>query len=194
VSYHLRKRALQNDMTQYTCCAGHMARPPAALTFPHARFSRFHARARFAHTRNPASRPFPFSAAPPLQPCSGRFGEHSCPELCLGVEVACCFANSVVSTRYLIQDTMIVQNTECDNCLVGFLVAMEQLACSARPARACAACVRGVRCVCFRSPSADNAPSLSRARAAPPSLARAQSSAARATSPARPPSRRLASC
>jgi hypothetical protein len=86
VSFHLRKRALQNNMAAYTCCAGHM-------------------------------------------PCSGRMHERDCPELCLGLEVACCFANSVVSTRYLIQDTMIVQNSACDNCLVGFLVAMEQLAC-----------------------------------------------------------------
>jgi len=62
-------------------------------------------------------------------PCSGRCGEAKCPQLCLGLEVGLCFANSVVSTRYLIQDTMVVQNTECDNCLVGFLVAMEQLAC-----------------------------------------------------------------
>jgi hypothetical protein len=35
----------------------------------------------------------------------------------------------VVTTRYLIQDEMIVQNTDCDNFLVGFLVCMEQLAC-----------------------------------------------------------------
>lgn len=62
-------------------------------------------------------------------PCSGRMQEGNCPELCLGLEVGCCFANSVVSTRYLIQDQMIVANTDCDNCLVGFLVAMEQLAC-----------------------------------------------------------------
>ena len=62
-------------------------------------------------------------------PCSGKFKESECPELCLGLEVTCCFANSVVSTRYLIQDTMIVQNTECDNCLIGFMVALEQLAC-----------------------------------------------------------------
>jgi hypothetical protein len=55
-------------------------------------------------------------------PCSGKFKESECPELCLGLEVTCCFANSVVSTRYLIQDTMIVQNTECDNCLIGFMV------------------------------------------------------------------------
>ena len=62
-------------------------------------------------------------------PCSGSCHEQDCPEFCLASEVTCCFANSVVSTRYLIQDTMIVQNTECDNCLIGFLVAMEQLAC-----------------------------------------------------------------
>lgn len=62
-------------------------------------------------------------------PCSGCFHEQSCPELCLGLEVTCCFANSVVSTRYLLQDSMIIQNTECDNCLIGFLVCMEQLAC-----------------------------------------------------------------
>ena len=85
-SYHLRKRALQNDLSQYLCCQGHM-------------------------------------------PCSGCFQEQKCPELCLALETTLCFANSVVSTRYLLQDSMIIQNTECDNCLVGFLVCMEQLAC-----------------------------------------------------------------
>jgi len=58
-----------------------------------------------------------------------RAAPRQCPELCLAAEVSLCFANSVVSTRYLIQDSMVVQNTQCDNCLVGFLVAMEELAC-----------------------------------------------------------------
>ena len=62
-------------------------------------------------------------------PCSGSCGESKCPELCLAGEVTCCFANSVVSTRYLIQDQMVIQNTQCDDCLVGFLIFTEQLAC-----------------------------------------------------------------
>ena len=62
-------------------------------------------------------------------PCAGSFGEDKCPELCLATEVTCCFANSVVSTRYLLQDSMVIQNTSCDNALVGFLLFTEELAC-----------------------------------------------------------------
>ena len=36
-------------------------------------------------------------------PCSGSFGERNCPEFCLATEVCCCFPNSVVTTRYLLQ-------------------------------------------------------------------------------------------
>lgn len=36
-------------------------------------------------------------------PCSGRMGESSSPECCLCLEVWCCFAQSVASTRFMIQ-------------------------------------------------------------------------------------------
>ncbi|GMH17266.1 hypothetical protein Nepgr_019107 [Nepenthes gracilis] len=85
-SYLLRKRALYNDLTRYTCCAGYM-------------------------------------------PCSGRCGESNCPELCLCTEVFCCFANSVASTRFLLQDEFNLQTTQCDNCIIGFMFCLQQLAC-----------------------------------------------------------------
>lgn len=62
-------------------------------------------------------------------PCSGRFGEQSCPELCLCMEVSLCFAQSVASTRYLIQDEMQLQNTQCDNCIIGTMICAQYLAC-----------------------------------------------------------------
>jgi len=62
-------------------------------------------------------------------PCSGKCGESNCPEVCLATEVSCCFPNSVVSTRYLLQDQMIIANTPCDDVLVGCLICTEQLAC-----------------------------------------------------------------
>lgn len=85
-SYLLRKRALYNDMSRYTCCAGYM-------------------------------------------PCSGRCGETECPELCLCTEVFCCFGNSVASTRFLLQDEFNIQTTQCDNCIIGFMVCLGQFAC-----------------------------------------------------------------
>ncbi|XP_076950534.1 uncharacterized protein LOC143623529 [Bidens hawaiensis] len=86
VSYLLRKRALYNDMSRYTCCAGYM-------------------------------------------PCSGRCGESKCPELCLCTEVFLCFGNSVASTRFLLQDEFNIQTTQCDNCIIGFMFCLQQLAC-----------------------------------------------------------------
>ncbi|XP_070011695.1 uncharacterized protein [Nicotiana sylvestris] len=74
-SYILRKRALYNDMSRYTCCGGYM-------------------------------------------PCSGRCGESHCPELCLCTEVFLCFANSVASTRFMLQDEFNLQTTKCDNCII----------------------------------------------------------------------------
>ena len=74
-------------------------------------------------------------------PCSGRCGESNCPEVCLATETTCCFANSVVSTRYMLQDSMIIQNTQCDDVLVGILIALEQLACIFR----CAGDITGNR-------------------------------------------------
>lgn len=62
-------------------------------------------------------------------PCSGRFGERQCPDACLALEVSLCFANSVVTTRWLIQDEMYVMNTGCDNCLMAWLIFIEDVAC-----------------------------------------------------------------
>ncbi|XP_030540930.1 nematocyst expressed protein 4-like [Rhodamnia argentea] len=85
-SFMLRKRALYNDMSRYTCCAGFM-------------------------------------------PCSGRCGESRCPEFCLCTEVFCFFANSVASTRFLLQDEFNIQTTQCDNCIIAFMFCLNQLAC-----------------------------------------------------------------
>ncbi|CAJ2676543.1 uncharacterized protein LOC123914098 isoform X2 [Trifolium pratense] len=86
VSYLLRKRALYDDMSRYTCCAGYM-------------------------------------------PCSGRCGESKCPEFCLCTEVFLCFGNSVASTRFLLQDEFNIQTTQCDNCIIGFMLCLNQVAC-----------------------------------------------------------------
>ncbi|KAG2302893.1 hypothetical protein Bca52824_031544 [Brassica carinata] len=86
VSYLLRRRALYNDMSRYTCCAGYM-------------------------------------------PCSGRCGESKCPQLCLATEVFLCFGNSVASTRFLLQDEFNIQTTQCDNCIIGFMFCLSQVAC-----------------------------------------------------------------
>ncbi|GMH29755.1 hypothetical protein Nepgr_031598 [Nepenthes gracilis] len=85
-SYLLRKRALYNDMSRYSCCGGYM-------------------------------------------PCSGRCGESNCPEVCLATEVVCCFGNSVASTRFMLQDEFNIQTTQCDNCIIGFMFCLQQLAC-----------------------------------------------------------------
>ncbi|THG21744.1 hypothetical protein TEA_001260 [Camellia sinensis var. sinensis] len=86
VSYLLRKRALYDDMSRYTCCGGYM-------------------------------------------PCSGKCGESKCPEFCLCTEVFLCFANSVASTRFMLQDEFNIQTTPCDNCIIGFMLCLQQLAC-----------------------------------------------------------------
>ncbi|KAF2315282.1 hypothetical protein GH714_038694 [Hevea brasiliensis] len=62
-------------------------------------------------------------------PCSGKCGESHCPELCLCTEVFCCFSNSVASTRFLLQDEFNIQTTQCDNCIIGFMMCLQQLAC-----------------------------------------------------------------
>eukprot|EP00879_Flechtneria_rotunda_P013268 GHRR01013855.1.p1 GENE.GHRR01013855.1~~GHRR01013855.1.p1 ORF type:complete len:212 (+),score=45.40 GHRR01013855.1:436-1071(+) len=62
-------------------------------------------------------------------PCSGRCGEQSSPECCLCMEVFFCFAQSVASTRWMIQDELRIQTTECDNCIIGTMVAMQYFAC-----------------------------------------------------------------
>jgi hypothetical protein len=35
------------------------------------------------------------------------------------LEVTCCFAQSVASTRWAIQDELRIQTTQCDNCIIG---------------------------------------------------------------------------
>ena len=60
---------------------------------------------------------------------SGRLGEEKCPEACLCLEVWCCFPSAVATTRFMIQDEQRVANTDCDNCLIGFMILMQQLAC-----------------------------------------------------------------
>ncbi|XP_058199561.1 uncharacterized protein LOC131314729 isoform X2 [Rhododendron vialii] len=62
-------------------------------------------------------------------PCSGRCGESKCPEFCLATEVFCCFGNSVASTRFLLQDEFNIQTTQCDNCIIGFMFCLQQVAC-----------------------------------------------------------------
>ncbi|KAL8266586.1 hypothetical protein R6Q59_003930 [Mikania micrantha] len=62
-------------------------------------------------------------------PCSGKCGERKCPTFCLCTEVFCCFGNSVASTRFLLQDEFNIQTTKCDNCIIGCMVCLQQLAC-----------------------------------------------------------------
>ena len=59
---------------------------------------------------------------------SGRCGEQSNPELCLCCEVACCFPSAMATTRFMIQDEQRVMNTQCDNCLIGFMLLTQQIA------------------------------------------------------------------
>nr|XP_016485456.1 PREDICTED: leucine-rich repeat extensin-like protein 6 isoform X2 [Nicotiana tabacum] len=72
-------------------------------------------------------------------PCSGRCGESHCPELCLCTEVFLCFANSVASTRFMLQDEFNLQTTKCDNCIIGFMFCLQQVACIL----SCIACITG---------------------------------------------------
>jgi hypothetical protein len=60
---------------------------------------------------------------------SGKVGEKNCPEFCLCCEVTCCFASAVATSRFMIQDEMRVENTKCDNCIIGFMICLQQLAC-----------------------------------------------------------------
>ena len=48
---------------------------------------------------------------------------------CPPLQVFFCFAQSVASTRWAIQDEMHLQNTQCDNCLIGTMIALQYLAC-----------------------------------------------------------------
>jgi len=62
-------------------------------------------------------------------PCSGRCGESKCPSCCLCAETFFCFAQSVMGTRWMLQDQMQIQNTKCDNCLIGTMVALQYVSC-----------------------------------------------------------------
>jgi hypothetical protein len=62
-------------------------------------------------------------------PCSGKCGEASCPQCCLCTESTICFPTSVIVTRFMIQDDLLIQNSKCDNCLMAFTFCMQQLAC-----------------------------------------------------------------
>jgi len=62
-------------------------------------------------------------------PCSGKCKEQSCPEFCLCLEVVCCFASSVASTRFLLQDEFRIQTTKCDNCIIATMFFLQYLAC-----------------------------------------------------------------
>ncbi|KAJ9549770.1 hypothetical protein OSB04_022313 [Centaurea solstitialis] len=62
-------------------------------------------------------------------PCSGKCGERKCPKFCLCMEVFFCFGNSVAATRFMLQDEFNIQTTKCDNCIIGCMVCLQQLAC-----------------------------------------------------------------
>ncbi|KAK8640574.1 hypothetical protein V6N13_008326 [Hibiscus sabdariffa] len=65
-------------------------------------------------------------------PCSGKCMEDKCPTFCLCLEVFLCLSNSVASTRFLLQDEYNIQTTECDNCLIAFMIILGQIACICR--------------------------------------------------------------
>lgn len=62
-------------------------------------------------------------------PCSGKCGEKNAPEFCLCLEVACCLSQSIISTRFMLQDELKLKNTDCDNCLMATAICLNQLAC-----------------------------------------------------------------
>ncbi|XP_076897617.1 uncharacterized protein LOC143550958 [Bidens hawaiensis] len=62
-------------------------------------------------------------------PYSGKCGERKCPQFCLCTEVFFCFGNSVASTRFMLQDELNIQTTKCDNCIIGCMACLQQVAC-----------------------------------------------------------------
>lgn len=44
--------------------------------------------------------------------------EEFCILVLYSIQVFCCFANSVASTRFMLQDEFNIQTTECDNCII----------------------------------------------------------------------------
>ncbi|KAG5579506.1 hypothetical protein H5410_050133 [Solanum commersonii] len=55
------------------------------------------------------------------------------------LQVFLCFANSVASTRFMLQDEFNLQTTKCDNCIIGFMFCLQQVACIF----SCIACITG---------------------------------------------------
>lgn len=68
----------------------------------------------------------PLNRKRPLRyyPCAGRCGESNAPEFCLCLETTCCFVNSVASTHFLLQDDRRIQNSQCDNIIIGVYIAV----------------------------------------------------------------------
>ncbi|KAG0574645.1 hypothetical protein KC19_VG279500 [Ceratodon purpureus] len=64
-----------------------------------------------------------------MMPCSGSLGERNCPQLCLALEVTCCFSIAVQTTRMLIQDELQLRNSLCDNFIIGAMVCLQYLNC-----------------------------------------------------------------
>lgn len=62
-------------------------------------------------------------------PCSGKCRERKCPKFCLCTEVLFCFGNSVATTRFMLQDEFNIQTTKCDNCIIGCMICLQQVAC-----------------------------------------------------------------
>ncbi|KAG2286825.1 hypothetical protein Bca52824_046429 [Brassica carinata] len=44
-------------------------------------------------------------------------------------QVFLCFGNSVASTRFMLQDEFNIHTTQCDNCIIGFMFCLNQIAC-----------------------------------------------------------------
>ncbi|KAJ8450249.1 hypothetical protein Cgig2_033443 [Carnegiea gigantea] len=62
-------------------------------------------------------------------PCSGKLKEKNCPECCLCIEAFFCFVQSVMATRWMLQDEFNIQTTPCDNCLISLMFVIKQLSC-----------------------------------------------------------------
>ncbi len=59
--------------------------------------------------------------------------EQSCPECCLCLETTLCFASSVMSTRFMLQQEMQIGNSACDDRLICLVVGCEWTAwCASR--------------------------------------------------------------
>ncbi|BBN10033.1 hypothetical protein MPTK1_5g00340 [Marchantia polymorpha subsp. ruderalis] len=70
-----------------------------------------------------------FTCCQGSMPCSGSCGESKCPKFCAVTEVCCCFTLSVATTRFMLQDELRIQNTKCDNCIIGTMFVLQYLNC-----------------------------------------------------------------